>query len=62
MMARNNIDGLSRDEVLLSSLVTTAVVVLLMRYLARRSHGGPRAVGAPSDVAGRLLVVTPQTR
>ena len=31
-----NIDGLSRDEVLLSSLVTTAVVVLVMRHLARR--------------------------
>ena len=31
-----NVDGLSRDEVLLSSLLTTAVVVLIMRYLARR--------------------------
>ncbi len=28
-----NIDGLSRDEVLLSSVLTTAVVVLVMRYL-----------------------------
>ena len=46
-----NIDGLSRDEVLLSSVLTTAVVVLVMRYLSRRaavhtSHGrhviGPR--------------------
>jgi len=37
-----NIDGLSRDEVLLSSALTTAVVVLVMRYLARRSRGrGP---------------------
>lgn len=40
-----NIDGLSRDEVLLSSLLTTAVVVLVMRYVARRvadskAHGG----------------------
>lgn len=40
-----NIDGLSRDEVLLSSLLTTAVVVLVMRLLARRAsspktHGG----------------------
>jgi hypothetical protein len=34
-----NVDGLSRDEVLLSSLLTTAVVVLTMRHLARpRSH------------------------
>jgi hypothetical protein len=31
-----NVDGLSRDEVLLSSLLTTAAVVLVMRYLARR--------------------------
>lgn len=31
-----NVDGLSRDEVLLSSLLTTALVVLIMRYLARR--------------------------
>jgi len=50
-----NIDGLSRDEVLLSSVLTTAVVVLVMRYLAHRAgdqrspgdwhvigrHGGP---------------------
>ena len=40
-----NVDGLSRDEVLLSSLVTTVVVLLVMRWLARRtpgtaSHGG----------------------
>jgi uncharacterized membrane protein YebE (DUF533 family) len=34
-----NIDGLSRDEVLLSSVLTTAVVVLMMRYLARRGEG-----------------------
>lgn len=32
-----NVDGLSRDEVLLSSVVTTAVVVLVMRYLAHRA-------------------------
>lgn len=32
-----NIDGLSRDEVLLSSVLTTAVVVLAMRYVARRT-------------------------
>lgn len=34
-----NIDGLSRDEVLLSSVVTTAFVVLAMRYVARRGQG-----------------------
>lgn len=37
-----NIDGLSRDEVLLSSLLTTAVVMLVMRYLTRRSATGRR--------------------
>jgi formate hydrogenlyase subunit 3/multisubunit Na+/H+ antiporter MnhD subunit len=48
-----NIDGLSRDEVLLSSVLTTAVIVLVMRYVAheagaherrhliRRHHGQP---------------------
>ena len=40
-----NIDGLSRDEVLLSRVVTTALVVLVMRYLARRT--GPE--GSPGD-------------
>ncbi len=40
-----NIDGLSRDEVLLSSVLTTAVVVLVMRHLARRT--GP--TGSPGD-------------
>lgn len=35
-----NIDGLSRDEVLLSSLLTTLIVVLGMRYAARRSERG----------------------
>jgi hypothetical protein len=36
-----NVDGLSRDEVLLSSVLTTAVVVLVMRHLARRTrHAG----------------------
>lgn len=34
-----NIDGLSRDEVLVSSVLTTAVVVLVMRYLAHRAGG-----------------------
>ena len=45
-----NVDGLSRDEVLLSSLLTTAVVVLVMRYVARRaqeptSHSGRHLIG-----------------
>lgn len=34
-----NIDGLSRDEVLLSSVLTTAVVALVMRYRAHRADG-----------------------
>jgi len=34
-----NVDGLSRDEVLLSSLLTTAAVVLAIRYLAHRAEG-----------------------
>ncbi|HEU5036555.1 MAG TPA: hypothetical protein VFT70_06115 [Nocardioides sp.] len=34
-----NVDGLSRDEVLLSSLLTMVVVVVVMRYVARRPHG-----------------------
>jgi hypothetical protein len=37
-----NIDGLSRDEVLLSSVVTTALVVLAMRYVTRRSRAHSR--------------------
>jgi hypothetical protein len=46
-----NVDGLSRDEVLLSSLLTTAIVVVVMRYLAHRAGGktltgnGPLAGG-----------------
>ena len=49
-----NIDGLSRDEVLLSSLLTTTVVVLVMRYLARRSHGGPRVWGHHGQPTGHI--------
>lgn len=51
-----NIDGLSRDEVLLSSVLTTAVVVLAMRYVARRAgHAGSsdhrhRVGRRPSDL------------
>ena len=45
-----NVDGLSRDEVLLSSLMTTTMVVLVMRYLAHRaqeptSRGGRHLIG-----------------
>ena len=44
-----NIDGLSRDEVLLSSVLTTGLVVLVLRYLARRTggpaHGGKHLSG-----------------
>lgn len=39
-----NIDGLSRDEVLLSSVLTTGLVVLVVRYLAHRA-GGPAEGG-----------------
>jgi hypothetical protein len=34
-----NVDGLSRDEVLLSSLLTAVAVVVVVRHLARRAHG-----------------------
>jgi hypothetical protein len=40
-----NVDGLSRDEVLLSCVVTTAVVVLVMRYLARRAQAQKHEIG-----------------
>jgi hypothetical protein len=43
-----NIDGLSRDEVLLSSLLTTVVVVLVMRHLVRRAQG-------PGQVSRHLI-------
>jgi hypothetical protein len=46
-----NIDGLSRDEVLLAGLLTTAVVVLVMRYAAHRS--GHRNLPDGSDVVGQ---------
>jgi hypothetical protein len=39
-----SIDGLSRDEVLLSSVLTTTSVVLVMRYLAHRA-GDPKLTG-----------------
>jgi hypothetical protein len=45
-----NVDGLSRDEALLSCVLTTALVVLVMRYVVRRtqgttSHGGRHLIG-----------------
>ena len=46
-----NIDGLSRDEVLLSSLLTTVVVLVILRYVVRRrartTSGGGRPAGRP---------------
>jgi ribose/xylose/arabinose/galactoside ABC-type transport system permease subunit len=44
-----NVDGLSRDEVLLSSLLTTIVVLLVLRYVVRRAHrpSGPRPARHP---------------
>lgn len=44
-----NVDGLSRDEVLLSGLLTTALVVLVMRYLAHRAQ-------EPTSQGGRHLI------
>lgn len=44
-----NVDGLSRDEVLFSSLLTTVLVVLVIRYLAHRAQG-------PASQAGRHLI------
>jgi hypothetical protein len=48
-----NIDGLSRDEALLSGVLATVIVVLVMRRVARRSDAehspeGTRAVGRHS--------------
>jgi hypothetical protein len=48
-----NIDGLSRDEVLLSSVLTTIVVVLVTRHLARRT-GDRRPVGR-HRIGGHLV-------
>lgn len=44
-----NIDGLSRDEVLLSSLLTTVIVVVVTRHFTRRAH-------EPAHYAARHLV------
>jgi hypothetical protein len=37
-----NVDGLSRDEVLLSSVLTTVLVVVVVRRLAHRTEGTAR--------------------
>jgi hypothetical protein len=47
-----NVDGLSRDEVLLSSLLTTAVVVVVTRYLAHGAHQ-PTHHGGRHQLIGR---------
>ena len=41
-----NIDGLSRDEVLLSCVLTTVVVVLVMRHLGHRAED-PKSRAVP---------------
>lgn len=46
-----NIDGLSRDEALLAGVLTTLVVVLVMRHRARQA----RPPHAGHHVAGQLL-------
>lgn len=46
-----NVDGLSRDEVLLSGVLTTGVVVIAMRYVSRRAHD-PDA-GSARHLVGR---------
>lgn len=43
-----NVDGLSRDEVLLSSAITTAVVVLVMRYLVHHEGAHHKEDGDPA--------------
>jgi hypothetical protein len=43
-----NIGGLSRDEALLSSVVTTAIVVLVMRRVARAAGSGHSPDGSRS--------------
>ncbi len=45
-----NIDGLSRDEVLLSSALTTVVVVVAMRWVSRRArrHETSGIAGVPN--------------
>lgn len=51
-----NVNGLSTDEVLLASVLTTVVVVLAMRYVAGRMHGPG---GARRHVVGRHRALHP---
>jgi hypothetical protein len=44
-----NVDGLSTDEVLLSSVITSVATVLVIRAVTRRRHGTP----SPPDSAAR---------
>lgn len=50
-----NIDGLSRDEVLLSSVLTTVLVVVVTRYLAHRA-GDPKTPAARHVIGHRHRV------
>lgn len=52
-----NVDGLTRDEVLLSSLLTTVAVVLVMRYFAHKA-GGPTDGGSHSGGSQRAQPVS----
>jgi hypothetical protein len=47
-----NVDGLSFDEVLLSGVVTTGLVVVVARLLAHR-HGRHRVAGVPHVLGPR---------
>lgn len=55
-----NVDGLSRDEVLLSSLLTTVAVVLAMRLLSRGSRS--RARHGARHASGRRGVPPPTSQ
>jgi len=48
-----NIDGLSRDEVLLSSVLTTVVVVVVMRWVSRRARRDETSGNAADRHDGR---------
>ena len=48
-----NIDGLSRDEVLLSSLLTTVLVLVVLRYAVKRRDRRPAGAHAMARHRGR---------
>lgn len=48
-----NIDGLSRDEVLLSSLLTTVVVLVTLRYVVKRHARTSTGERRPARHGGR---------